>query len=123
MSAMMFPLGVALLAVSYGVSQRCPKRRRWQGPKMFSTAGAFLQVGYSTMSATALAPMMCYLHPNGLRSVLQYPGVICGTDEHSAMLMMSILLLLFVLGFLVLCLWAVCKVTQPQIRFCGWTTE
>ena len=112
MSASIFPFGVALLSVSYGVSLGCPRRRRWQGPKMLSTAGAFLQVGYSTMSATALAPLMCYKHPIGLRSVLQYPGVVCGTAEHSVMLTMSILLLVFVLGFLALCFWAALKVTR-----------
>ncbi|CAK9078174.1 Potassium channel GORK [Durusdinium trenchii] len=73
--------------------------------------GAFLQVGFSTMSATSLAPMMCYKHPNGLRSILKYPGVICGSDEHTSMLVIGWLLLsIFVLGFVALCTFAVTRV-------------
>lgn len=63
------------------------------------------------MSATSLAPMMCYKHPNGLRSVLKYPNIICGSDEHTAMLVIGwILLVVFVLGFVALCTFAVIQV-------------
>ena len=52
--------------------------------------------------------MMCYKHPNGLRSVLKYPDIICGSDEHTAMLVIGwILLIVFVLGFVTLCTFAV----------------
>ena len=77
--------------------------------------GAFLQVGFSTMSATALAPMMCYQHPNGLRSILKYPGVICGSAEHDAMLAIAwVLLIVFVFGFVALCISAVWMAAQLQ---------
>lgn len=77
--------------------------------------GAFLQVGFSTMSTTALAPMMCYKHPNGLRSILKYPGVICGSGEHTTMLVTAwILLVVFVFGFVALCGYAVFKVEWLQ---------
>ncbi|CAK9021800.1 Ephrin_rec_like domain-containing protein, partial [Durusdinium trenchii] len=63
------------------------------------------------MSATSLAPMMCYKHPNGLRSVLKYPNIICGSDEHTAMLVIGwILLVVFALGFVALCTFAVIQV-------------
>ena len=75
---------------------------------MTSCIGAFLQVGFSTMSATSLAPMMCYKHPNGLRSILKYPGVLCGSADHDLMLVVGwILLTVFVLGFVALCAYAV----------------
>eukprot|EP00434_Breviolum_minutum_P016955 symbB.v1.2.014958.t1/scaffold1058.1/size194011/5 len=52
--------------------------------------------------------MMCYKHPNGLRSILKYPGVLCGTADHDMMLVMGwILLTVFVLGFVALCTFAV----------------
>ena len=60
------------------------------------------------MSATSLAPMMCYKHPNGLRSILKYPGVLCGSADHDLMLVVGwILLTVFVLGFVALCAYAV----------------
>ena len=36
------------------------------------------KVGFSTMSAIALAPLTCYTHPNQLRSLLKYPNVCLG---------------------------------------------
>ena len=60
------------------------------------------------MSATSLVPMMCYKHPNGLRSILKYPGVLCGSGDHDLMLVIGwILLTVFVLGFVALCSYAV----------------
>eukprot|EP00438_Fugacium_kawagutii_P015411 Skav211239 [mRNA] locus=scaffold180:194152:195698:- [translate_table: standard] len=112
-SALIFPIGIAWLALCYGVSRLLPTKYRWEGPKVVSTMGAFCQVGFSTMSATALAPMMCYQHPNGLRSILKYPGVICGTSEHTTMLVTAWLLLtIFVLGFVAFCGYAVLKVPR-----------
>eukprot|EP00438_Fugacium_kawagutii_P021447 Skav208594 [mRNA] locus=scaffold3715:89317:104196:+ [translate_table: standard] len=111
LSALIFPLGVAWLALGWAVSRCFPVKYHWDGSKVCSTMGAFLQVGFSTMSATALAPMMCYKHPNDQRSVLKYPGVICGTGRHVMMMITAwILLAVFVLGFTAFCSYAVWKV-------------
>ena len=60
------------------------------------------------MSTIALAPLMCFSHPNGVHSVLKYPSVTCGTPDHTVMLVAGLLLLLLgVLGFLALCTYAV----------------
>eukprot|EP00434_Breviolum_minutum_P023131 symbB.v1.2.020406.t1/scaffold1660.1/size117119/4 len=113
LSALIFPVGVAWLAICWGVSKLFPQRYHWNGSKVVSCIGAFLQVGFSTMSATSLAPMMCYKHPNGLRSILKYPGVLCGTADHDMMLVMGwILLTVFVLGFVALCTYAVSMVPK-----------
>ena len=108
LSALIFPVGVAWLSTCFAVSKLLPKKYHWNGSKVTSCIGAFLQVGFSTMSATSLAPMMCYKHPNGLRSILKYPGVLCGSADHDMMLVMGwILLTVFVLGFVSLCTFAV----------------
>ena len=108
LSALIFPAGVAWLTSCFVVSKLLPERYQWDGSKVASCIGAFLQVGFSTMSATSLAPMMCYKHPNGLRSILKYPGVLCGSADHDMMLVMGwILLTVFVLGFVALCTYAV----------------
>ena len=36
------------------------------------------KVGFSTMSAIALAPLTCYTHPNQQQSLLKYPNVCLG---------------------------------------------
>ena len=115
LSAAIFPLGVCWLSICWATTQLLPKERRWDGSKVVSCMGAFLQVGFSTMSATSLAPMMCYLHPNGLRSILKYPDVICGSSDHSIMLVAGWLLLsIFVLGFVAVCGFAVWMATRWQ---------
>ena len=117
LGAMIFPVGVAWLGLAYAVSRLLPKKQRWEGPKVCSTMGAFLQVGFSTMSATSLAPMMCYKHPNGERSLLKYPGVLCGSTEHTFMLVVGwTLLSVFVLGFMALCIFAVSQVPTWSAR-------
>ncbi|CAK9021796.1 Potassium channel GORK, partial [Durusdinium trenchii] len=111
LSVLIFPVGVAWLGFCYLLSKLLPANHHWNWSKAVSTCGAFLQIGFSTMSATSLAPMMCYKHPNGLRSVLKYPNIICGSDEHTAMLVIGwILLVVFVLGFVALCTFAVIQV-------------
>jgi len=68
--------------------------------------GQFLQVALSTMSSTALVPMICYKHPNGQQSNLKYPNVFCGSDEHTAMVIAgSLMLVLGVCGFWAFAAW------------------
>eukprot|EP00434_Breviolum_minutum_P026069 symbB.v1.2.023046.t1/scaffold2073.1/size90365/7 len=110
LSALIFPVGLTWLSLCFGISKLFAEKYHWSGPKVLSTMGAFLQVSFSTMSATALSPMMCYKHPNGLRSILKYPGVLCGSSDHAAMLVVAwILLTVFVLGFPAACTFAVLK--------------
>eukprot|EP00438_Fugacium_kawagutii_P014432 Skav225772 [mRNA] locus=scaffold1577:17190:18040:+ [translate_table: standard] len=109
LSALIFPLGMAWLVLVYALSRFLPAEYHWEGPKTCSTIGAFLQLGFSTMSATSLAPMMCYQHPNGLKSILKYSGVICGSDEHSTMLVIAVILLALVFGFVTFCGYAAWK--------------
>eukprot|EP00438_Fugacium_kawagutii_P010569 Skav229156 [mRNA] locus=scaffold622:70590:100723:- [translate_table: standard] len=105
-AVLFFPAGIACYSVQYGtkVSQLVPKSYRWDFTKVLACMGQFLQVGFSTMAATALAPLTCYTHPNKLQSLLKYPNVICGTGEHGAMLGIGITLLVIgVFGFLAVC--------------------
>ena len=63
------------------------------------------------MSTIALAPLMCYSHPNGEQSLLKYPNIICGSAEHGGMLAVGLLLLVLgVFGFLALCTFAAIRV-------------
>ena len=61
------------------------KRRKlaWEKNKTISTTGQFLQVGFTTMCNVGLMPFMCYRHPTGQESILKYPNVFCGTDDHA----------------------------------------
>ena len=112
-SVVAFPLGIGWLLLNWAVSQLIP-RKAWDKTKTASAIGQFLQVTFSTMSTIALAPLMCYTHPNKAQSLLKYPSVICWSGaEHSAMLVAGLLLLsIGVFGFVALCTYAAVKVPQ-----------
>ena len=60
--------------------------RAWNIHRVSNTVGTLLAAGFGTMSAVAMQPLMCYQHPNGQRSLLKHPDVLCGGAQHSSML-------------------------------------
>eukprot|EP00913_Durusdinium_trenchii_P035527 g33246.t2 len=101
-----FPVGILWLALCGAVSRCIPRLQSWDPVKVRSTIGQFLQVGFSTMSSTALVPLVCYSHPSGQRSNFKNPNIICGSEPHTVMVIFGSLLLAFgVCGFLALCAW------------------
>jgi len=73
-----------------------------------NTLGLGLQLSFATIATVALKPFMCYAHPNGRQSVLSYPSIFCGDQQHGLMLACGIFLLtVFVLGFIGICCYAV----------------
>ena len=84
LSASFFPSAVCWLALCHFVSKTLPWKYRWTTHKTRNMVGKVLQTGFETMSAISLVPLTCYRHPNGTYSVLQYPGVFCGSGEHAA---------------------------------------
>eukprot|EP00435_Cladocopium_sp_Y103_P038932 s2350_g10.t1 len=61
--------------------------------------------------------MMCYKHPNGRHSVLSYPTIFCGEEGYGLLLAFGIALLtLFVLGFLVVCSYAVWNLPRWSVE-------
>eukprot|EP00435_Cladocopium_sp_Y103_P072515 s36_g40.t1 len=118
-------------ALSHSSCSRMCGLQRWKWPFTFNTMGLCLQLGFGTMAAVALKPMMCYKHPNGRHSVLNYPGIFCGDGGHGLLLSFGIAsLIVFVVGFLVLCSYAVWKLPRWSVegehdkvqsfRFCTW---
>jgi len=109
-----FPMLVLWLWLCFAMSKLPPfQRLRWEQFKTWNTLGSLLQMSYGPMSALALQPFMCYSHPNGLRSLLNQPSLFCGEEEHMAMLIGgSLLLMLFVFGFLAVCTVAAWKMPK-----------
>jgi len=89
----------------------------WTWPKTFNIIGLLLQVGFSTTSALVLQPMMCYSHPNGMRSLLKYPNVMCGESEQGALLAVGMVTgVIFVLAFYAGCVVAALKIPSWSLR-------
>lgn len=106
LSVLFFPTALLWLLACHLASKLLPRRHRWETTKTCSVMGQVMQVGFSTMSNIALAPLMCFSHPNGVHSILKYPAVTCGSESHAIMTVAGLALLVFgVLGFLSLCIY------------------
>ena len=64
------------------------------------------------MSTMALAPLMCYGHPNGKVSLLKHPNILCASEEHTGMVMAGLALLGECCIFLAICTYLV--ITAPK---------
>lgn len=83
----------------------------WTWPRTFNIIGLLLQVGFSTASAVVMQPLMCYRHPNGMRSLLKYPNVMCGESEQGALLAVGMVTgSLFIVAFYSGCVVAALKI-------------
>ena len=83
--ALVFP-GAALWLLACYVASRL-WGEPWKLNRVISTIGMLFAAGFGTMAAVAMQPFMCYQHPNGRSSLLKYPGVVCGSAQHSNMLL------------------------------------
>eukprot|EP00435_Cladocopium_sp_Y103_P075429 s332_g57.t1 len=111
-------LWLAICHVSSKLScfRRCGLQR-WKWPFTLNTVGLGLQLGFGSIAAVSLKPMMCYRHPNGRHSVLSYPTIFCGESGHGLLLGCGIgLLTLFVLGFMVICSYAVWNLPRWSVE-------
>ncbi|CAK9007781.1 unnamed protein product [Durusdinium trenchii] len=89
---------------------QCLRAKVWKFFKTVNTIGTLLQVGFATLSALSLQPLMCYRHPNGSLSLLKYPSTFCGDSEQIIMVVFGMALMaIFVCGFFVTCSWAIWK--------------
>jgi len=111
-SVTVFFIIVGIILALWAASHVLPSDWQWSLPKTLNTIGQFFQIGFTTMSAIALTPMMCYGHPNGSSSVLKYPEVLCGTEDHSTLLFLAAPLLILALFFYVTCVVMAAKAPQ-----------
>eukprot|EP00435_Cladocopium_sp_Y103_P042606 s1772_g11.t2 len=114
MSVAIFPAAVLWLFVFWAASS-CVGRylRPWRLPFTANTAGLGLQLGFGTMAAVALKPLMCYKHPTGAYSMIVYPNVSCGLGDHVVMQIVGVVFFaFFVVGFAVLCAYAAWKMPE-----------
>lgn len=101
-------IGVVLWAlvsvcIAFAITQLL-KTRAWTRPKVLNTLGALMNLAFLSVTRVAFTPFMCYEHPNGSRSVMKYPVVLCGgSDAHGAMLGGSCVVLAVVVTFVAWC--------------------
>lgn len=93
-------------------TQLVPLRRRglsWDFYRTLCATGKLLQALFVTMCNVGLGPFMCYLHPNGRRSMLKHPNTLCSSPDHEIMQWASFAVLFLSLTLFILCCWSVAK--------------
>ncbi|CAK9066964.1 Ephrin_rec_like domain-containing protein [Durusdinium trenchii] len=74
-----------------------------------------MQVGFTTMCNVGLMLFMCYRHPTSAESILKYPNVFCGTEEHIIMRIFGGLVLFLAFSFFA----AACYAAYQAPRWSG----
>ncbi|CAK9091670.1 Ephrin_rec_like domain-containing protein [Durusdinium trenchii] len=110
-----FPLVIIVIVVMSLFSRLFGERTfwdyqlRWTWHGTCAMVGMFCQTTFVTMANVGFSPLMCYAHPDGEESVLQFSGIFCWTSEHAAMVVEGMVSLTLSMSFLVLCFWAAYK--------------
>lgn len=125
--ALLCPAVIVWLALCYGLSKmKCFQRfrvRPWKLPYTINTIGLGLQLGFGSLAAVALKPMMCYRHPNGRLSILNYPSIFCGESDHGLLLVIGIGVLMLPLSFLAACSYAALKLPTWSLNREYWKVQ
>jgi len=97
----------------YALSQLAGRFRStlaWQREKTVNSICTVYQIVFIALTAIAALPFQCYTHPNGQKSVLVYPDILCYSEDHRPLVAMAMLVLvLIVVPFIALNVWATYK--------------
>ena len=61
----------------------------WSPYKSTCVVGQFLKTIFITLCNVGMVPFMCFVHPNGIESILKYPNTFCQSAEHVTMQMVG----------------------------------
>mmetsp|Transcript_25054 Transcript_25054/g.83597 ORF Transcript_25054/g.83597 Transcript_25054/m.83597 type:complete len:1172 (-) Transcript_25054:119-3634(-) len=90
--------------------------KAWDLDGTLNTAGQILQALFIGVAAIVVVPLQCYPHPNGLKSLSQYPEVLCFHEgDHTMLLLFGVMIaILFVIPFLAYCIYGTYLVVNPK---------
>ncbi|CAK0816911.1 unnamed protein product [Prorocentrum cordatum] len=101
------------LILWWGAGLVYQKIRRCPGMSFAHTVnswGLIMQAMFVTVALASISPFRCESHPNGVSTVLHYPGVMCQGTEYTIMLTLSVSsTLLFVVGPTAACMWCIAQ--------------
>ena len=81
--------------------------RAHRHPKVINSVFQLYNSIFIGLTAITAVAFQCYSHPNGDSSLVQYPMVLCGSDDHNSIVALSVILLItFVAPFIGVQIWA-----------------
>ena len=109
-------IGVLVIVITYISVRQCGWKVTLNG--LINSVGQLAVLLYISLTMVALTPFHCYSHPNGKKSLLGYPEVLCwDSDDHSTMLAFGILaILLYPVATMVVVFYAVHRYPMVMLR-------
>jgi len=102
----------------YLLSRVTPKVKTMDTAKVFNSAMMLLNVLFILVAHVCITPFACYGHPNGESSIVTYPSVLCGGEDWLLFVVLAVLLMLVtILPFFSLCLWAAAYPAGKIVHF------
>jgi len=102
--AMLICYATAAVLGCFGV---LPEHWRWELTKVINSVFQIYNSIFIALTAITAVAFQCYSHPNGDSSLVQYPTVLCGSDDHHSIVALSVILLItFVVPFVGVQVWA-----------------
>ncbi|CAE7502468.1 unnamed protein product, partial [Symbiodinium necroappetens] len=72
---------------------------------LMASMGQMVVVCFQAVSNLSMVPFMCFRHPTGRHSNLQMLSILCGSDDHAAMMIMGTCLGALLCAFWAICVW------------------
>eukprot|EP00747_Dinoflagellata_sp_TGD_P047274 gnl/TRDRNA2_/TRDRNA2_144915_c1_seq1.p1 gnl/TRDRNA2_/TRDRNA2_144915_c1~~gnl/TRDRNA2_/TRDRNA2_144915_c1_seq1.p1 ORF type:complete len:387 (+),score=26.83 gnl/TRDRNA2_/TRDRNA2_144915_c1_seq1:2-1162(+) len=92
----------------------------WNVHKTLNTLGQVYHTLFVALAGVAALPFQCFTHPNGLKSVVSYPQVICDEGAHRGLATLAVVLIItFVAPFIACCFWGNYVARQASMSFLG----
>eukprot|EP00928_Gymnodinium_smaydae_P057286 TRINITY_DN4054_c0_g1_i4.p1 TRINITY_DN4054_c0_g1~~TRINITY_DN4054_c0_g1_i4.p1 ORF type:complete len:933 (+),score=119.22 TRINITY_DN4054_c0_g1_i4:154-2799(+) len=82
----------------------------WSGNSAFAVWGKICATMFVSQVTLCMLPFMCYTHPNGSSSVLQYTATLCGSNDHIYMVIVAVIGVLLAIAFASFCAYKTCKI-------------
>jgi hypothetical protein len=117
LSQVLLPYGLlltvwVLMVISKPVATLLNKPDKvWEYGRTLNVVGQIMQALFIAFCAIMVKPLQCYTHPNGLKSMLAYPRVLCWEPgEHGVIVALGICILVsFIIPFGAWCIWGCVK--------------
>lgn len=104
---LVFPVVAAIALASLAVRNRRESLTKFS-VEVANTLGLLGLAFFMSMAVAGLSPFVCYRHPNGRSSLVDFPGITCfDSAEHTPLIVAGVISILIVpLPFAAACTWA-----------------
>eukprot|EP00928_Gymnodinium_smaydae_P042475 TRINITY_DN28596_c0_g8_i1.p1 TRINITY_DN28596_c0_g8~~TRINITY_DN28596_c0_g8_i1.p1 ORF type:complete len:560 (+),score=90.42 TRINITY_DN28596_c0_g8_i1:219-1682(+) len=108
----MLTLPIALVCLSLIYLAKKMTATPWSGNAAIATWGKICATLFVSQVTLCMFPFMCYSHPNGSSSVLKYTATLCGSSDHTYMIIIGTIGLLLAIAFAAYCAFKTCRIKQ-----------